>query len=391
MKITQIIICMVILFLFPVTSAADLTVEKTIVVTSDMETWSPAWSPDGESIAYVAYDDSRNQQIFTIAIDGSGKKQITNTIDTTIFRKWGVAWLDGGIVYLSYDTDGLQKMYVIQLDGTGTRKLLDEKTRQGKEDSDDPPVFGEVSENPVTGKILFTSYNEINKEKIYEVNIDGTGKKQVIDDDKRQWDPEWNPDGTSFVYVSYDDKNNIQLFTVNADGADKKQITSDNVKKYDPNWGPDGILFVSFTDRFASGEKLFIINPDGTDRKLAIEDSYKQINPRWSVDGTKILYKDIDIKRNEGIKTIYLQKSAAVQTPVAVVTPEATVTDSVIVDDVEPTPSISESDAEHSGIETEHEKESNLEEVLLTMFIVIALIVLVMLAILWISDLFPKK
>ena len=262
---------------------------STLIVT---DTWSPAWSSDGESIAYVSYDDSRNQQVFTMSIDGSGKKRITETTN----RKWGVTWLKEGISYISYDTDGLQKIYIIQPDGSGTRKLLDDQKRQGREPSDELSMFGEVSENPVTGKILFTSYNEIDKETIYEINIDGTGKKQVINDGKRQWDPEWNPDGTSFVYVSYDESNNMQIFTANADGTGKKQLTSDDVKKYDPNWGPDGILFVSFIDRFAKGEKLYIINPDGTGKELIIEDSFIQIYPRWSADGTKVLY--IDIKEN---------------------------------------------------------------------------------------------
>lgn len=382
MKVSRIIFYLFILLLFPVTTSADFTVLETSVILNDTGTWSPAWSPDGESIAYIAYDDSRNQQVFTMGINGSGKKRITNTT----IKKWGVAWLDGGITYLSYDTDGLGKIYIVQPDGTGTRKLLDEKKRQGREESDKPPVFGEVSQNPVTGKLLFTSFDEMNNEKVYEVNIDGTGKKLLINDDKRQWDPDWSPDGTSFVYVSYDDNNNIQLFTANADGTGRKQLTSDDVKKYDPNWGHDGILFVSFVDRFASGEKLYIINPDGTGRKLAIADGFRQKNPRWSSDSTKVLYEDIDIKGNKEIKTLHLQKPAVVQTPVTPATPTANDTVSATHSDGQTPPE--EVGAAPSGEEPE---ESNLKEVLLSMFLVLALIVLVMLAILLLSDLLSKK
>lgn len=378
MKVVPIIFCLVIFLMFPVTSSADFTVERTSVIKEDTDIWSPAWGPDGESIAYVAYDESRNQQVFTIGIDGSGKKRITDNAA----RKWGVAWLEGGITYLSYDTDGLQKIFITQPDGTGTRKLLDEKMRQGKEDNDYPPVFGEVSENRVTGKILFTSYDENNNEKIYEINIDGTGKKQVIDDDKRQWDPDWNPDGTSFAYVSYDDSNNIQLFTANANGTGKKQITFDDVKKHDPNWGHDGILFVSFEDRFASGEKLYIINPDGTGMKPAIEDGFKQKNPRWNNDGTKILYEDIDLAGNKQIKILYLQKPEVIQTPV--VTPDVTADVSVTPGDVEQTPSGEEELPEEDA-------GNNLMEILFTMFLVITVIILAMMAILLVSDLFSKK
>jgi Tol biopolymer transport system component len=378
MKVSYILVCLVSVISFLIPVSADLIIESTSVIqTNETLVWNPAWSPDGNSIAYVAYDNSRNQQIFTINIDGSGKKQVTN--DT--IRKWGVEWLDDEISFLSFDTDGLEKIFIVKPDGSGRRKLLDERIRQGRVPEDKPPALGGASWNPEAKTILFTSFDKMQNEKIYQVNIDGTGKKQLITDEFRQWNPQWSPEGNSFVYVSYDSKYIEQLFTASADGTGKKQITYDNIKKSDPDWGQDGILYVSYETVFSSGTKIFIINPDGTGKKLLIEDGFKQINPRWSRDGTKILFEEIDAQGNVAIKVLNLQKPPAAIAPALTATASPAVTETAA-----PTPSITET----PKIE-ETAARSALKEVVYSMLLVLVMIIAAMLVILLISNILSRK
>lgn len=385
MKLSHILICLVLVSLFSIPASADLIIESASVInTGDKEAWNPAWSPDGNSIAYISYDNSRNQQIFIINIDGTGKKQVTN--DT--IKKWGVSWLNDEISFLSYDTDGLEKIFAVKPDGSGRRKLLDDKRRQGRAPEDKPPALGGASWNPDTKQILFTSFDDKANEKIYQVNLDGTGKKQVLANEFRQWNPHWSPDGNSFVYISYDGKFIQQLFTANADGSGKKQITSDELKKSDPNWGQGGILFVSYETASSIGEKIFIINPDGTGKKLLIKDGFKQRNPRWSRDGTKIIYEDITTQGILTFKVLNLQKPAATITPAATTqmpAPAATPSPAVTVTatpapGVTGTPEVKESPTA-----------SALKEVVYSMLLVLGIIVIVMLAILAISNILSKK
>ncbi|MCZ7382823.1 MAG: DPP IV N-terminal domain-containing protein [Candidatus Methanoperedens sp.] len=195
MKVSYILFYLALLLLFSVPVSADVNIQSSSVIrTNETLILSLDWSPDGNSLAYVAYDDSRRQQIFTINVDGTGKKQVTN--DTN--KKWSVAWFDDDISFISYDTDGLEKIFLVKPDGSGLRKLLDDKTRQGRAPEDKPPALGGASWNPKTKTVLFTSFDAKGNEKIYQVNIDGTGKKQVITDEFRQWNPEWSPDWNSF-------------------------------------------------------------------------------------------------------------------------------------------------------------------------------------------------
>lgn len=392
MKVSHILFYLVLISLFSPQVSADLNIESaSIINTSDKEAWGPAWSPDGNSIAYIAYDNSRNQQIFTINIDGIGKKQVTN--DT--IKKWGIEWMQDEISFISYDTDGLQKIFLVKPDGSGRRKLLDDKTRQGRDPDDKPPLLGGASWNPVTKQILFTSFDDKANEKIYLVNLDGTGKKQLITDEFRQWNPQWSPDGNSFVYVSYDNLYHEQLFSANADGSGKKQVTSDGLKTSDPNWGTEGILYVSYETESSIGSKIFIINPDGTGKKPLEKDGFKQRNPRWSRDGTKMLYEDITTQGNLTFKVLNLQKPVVTLTtppvsPSAPPTPASTpalATSPGVTQQIPPPtqtqplpPPVEESPAKNA-----------LKEVVYSMLLVLVIIIVVMLAILGVSNILSKK
>jgi len=379
MKISRMFIYFLLIMFFPIPVSADLIIESTSTANiTDKNIWSTALSPDGSTIAYVSYDDSRNQQIFTVSTDGSEKKQLTNDPN----RKWGIEWLTNEISYISYDTDNIEKIFIVSLDGTGRRKLLNEMIRQGREPSGRDRFWGASSWNQERETILFTSLDRRGDEKIFQVNIDGTGLKQVISDDSRQWNPQWSPDGDFFVYVSQDNKSYDQLYIANADGTGKIQITEDGFRKSELDWGRDGILFVSTESQIASSEKVFYINPDGTGKRRLIEGGFNQENPKWSRDGSTILYEDIDIAGIKLIKLLNLQGPEVTITPAATVTASPiapTVTATVFLTPIE-TPTIEKTPAEGSS-----------QEEVFSVVLIVGLIVIIALAILWISNFMSKK
>lgn len=369
MKVSHIFICFFLISLLSMPVSADLIIESNVTANiPDKVFWSTAISPDGNTIAYVCCNIYSDNQIFTIKTDGSERKQLTNDSN----KKWDIEWLTDELSYMSYDTDGLEKIYIVSLDGSGRRKLLNETIRQGKYPSQGERFWGAASWNPAEKKILFTSLDKNGYEKIFEVNIDGTGLKMVINDTSRQWNPQWSPDGKSFAFTSQDKKNLDQLFVANADGTGITQITDDAFRKYDLNWGRDGILFVSSETQKSSSEKIYFIKPDGTGERRLIEDGFNQRNPMWSRDGNTILYEATDISGNRLIELLYLQKAVPTITPTVKKT-------------IPPTPIYTETPA------VKETAPAKLTDSVSSLVLVLGIIVIVMLAILAFSNILSKK
>jgi len=303
-------------------SAGDIKVGYISQInTSAADFWDPSFGPDGSSIVFVAYDDKNNQQLFVI--DGAGKRQLT----WDDRKKWGTAWGPEYIAYLSYGEAGLEKIFIIKPDGTGNRQLIDDEYRQGRAPWDKPPIWGPPSWSP-DGKLLaYTSQDKAGNEKVFLVNSDGSGKRQ-LNSPNRQWNPSFSPDGKSLVFISYDEAYKEQLFRMEIDGTGIRQITMDEIKKSSPVWGLGGIAYVSYENISSSGESIFLINPDGTGRKVLLNQNFSQISPAWSIDGRKILYIARDLS---GPKKLLMREVTGLPAP----TPTPTIAPTLI-----PTPPI---------------------------------------------------
>lgn len=265
--------------------ASDITIGNISQVnTFAKDFWGPSFGPDGSSIVFVAYDDNNNQQLFVI--DGAGKRQLTRDDR----KKWGTAWGPEDIAYLSYGKAGLEKIFIIKPDGSGNRQLIDDNYRQGRAPWDKTPIWGPPSWSPDGKTLAYTSQDKEENEKIFLVNSDGSGKRQLTSDTSRQWNPSFSPDGKSLVFVSYDEAYKEQLFRMEIDGTGIRQITMDGIKKSGPVWGLGGIAYVSYENISSSGESIFLINPDGTGRRILLNQDFRQFSLAWSRDGRKILY-----------------------------------------------------------------------------------------------------
>lgn len=286
----------ILIVLLTAASAAAVSVENLSKLNiAETNLWDIVLSPDGEQIAYVTYDNAFNQQIFVINTNGTGLKKLTN--DT--LKKWGLAWGPDKIAYTSFGRDGLEKIFVINPDGTDNKQLILDNTRQGNPAEDKPPIWAAPSWSPDGKSLAYTSFDEKMNPKIYMVNADGTGKRLVFNDTFKQWSPSISPDGGNIVYVSYNNIFKEELFIVDIAGTSKRQLTFDEIKKNYPVWGPGGtIAYVSYENVTSFGEKIFAINQDGTDRRLFVDDDYKQRSPTFSLDGSRFAYAAIDSAGN---------------------------------------------------------------------------------------------
>ena len=80
---------------------------------------SPAWSPRGDRIAFVAMDDGNNFNVYTIAPDGSDAVRLTSG-GSNENPVWSP---DGRFLVFSSTRAGAADLYVMRADGSGLRRL----------------------------------------------------------------------------------------------------------------------------------------------------------------------------------------------------------------------------------------------------------------------------
>jgi TolB protein len=87
---------------------------------------TPAYSPDGRTIAITASTDAFNGDVFLLRADGSGMRRLTRSQGT--HDRHGEEHLpdfspDGKRIVFTSNRDGNLELYVIGVDGRGERRL----------------------------------------------------------------------------------------------------------------------------------------------------------------------------------------------------------------------------------------------------------------------------
>lgn len=81
----------------------------------------PAWSPNGQQLAYISKDDG-NFEIYVIKRDGSGKTRLTNDVHSDGLPVWSP---DGKWIAFRSDRSGSWVIYAMKPDGSDVRKVVD--------------------------------------------------------------------------------------------------------------------------------------------------------------------------------------------------------------------------------------------------------------------------
>lgn len=256
-------------------SAAPVTSHKTITV-------SPAWSKNGDYIAYTAFVKrkigngvaKRNPDLFVYELKTK--------------RRWLVSYRDGlntgaefmndnKNILLTLSQRGSADIYKMSLDG----KIITPITRgPGAAMNVEPAV------SPDGNTIAFSS-DRSGKPMIYTMSNAGTNIKRHTFAGHYNSTPTWSPDGKKLAFAGFDkDKGNFDIFVMNLDGSGLLRLSSarkTNGKwsnNEDPAFSPDGrhILFIS--DRTGT-KQIYLVNIDGSNERRITYDAKFYSKPKW--------------------------------------------------------------------------------------------------------------
>jgi Tol biopolymer transport system component len=306
----------------------------------------PAWSPDGEKIAFLGFYrvhteqewndiDGRatrelggtsliTRQIRVMNADGSGAKQITNVSNGV----WDFAWspIENTIAYCELGPEGKTAIVVINADGSERHEV----TKMGEiRCAVGLPILRVTLDR---SKTLTSSRTEGGKVAIRLVGPHELAGAEENITGELVGDPtlSWSPDGERIAFTSAINGRPV-VGVVGRNGGNAKPVVSG----YAAQWSPDGkqLLFRHDSEGKMAVTSIWIANADGTQPRKIVENENAESGLTWFPDGKSIAFgseretkNQIEIFRvkvdGTGLEKIASQAKTSLSSPV--VSPDGT-------------------------------------------------------------------
>jgi TolB protein len=225
---------------------------------------SPAWSPDGKSIAYTSYKKA-NPDLYVKDLPSGRTRTISNVKGVNTSADFSP---DGAVMALARSVEGDSEIFLVDSrSGSQIRQLT---TGGGIDVS---PDFS------MDGKMIAFASERVGGSQVYTIPVGGGNANRVTFTGDFNIDPVLSPDGKKVAYVGRYE-GGFDIYVADIDGHNVVRVTQDTGDNEDPTWSPDS-KYVVFSSTRTGRSELWISTADGRSQtKLTNTGGWTQ--PAWA-------------------------------------------------------------------------------------------------------------